>query len=146
MLARNQALQIYYSFRYFLLTHFYGKTSSCALPREKEFTCPIFPQRGLSPFGIQFTWGSAQVRNSVSEELNKIFLIFFMLCSFPHIWWEQHSLAAFFVLNSSISPAFLLRNFQTILTWPAKPCIVIFACLSGSILYQSPPNSLTTLR
>lgn len=53
LLADKQALQVDYSFSCLLLAYFYGSTSSCALPRENEFTWPVFSHGGLPPFGIQ---------------------------------------------------------------------------------------------
>lgn len=59
-------------------------------------------------------------------------MFFLKLCIFSHIWWKQLSLAVFFILNRSRSASFL-RNFQTSLTWPEKPCIVIFASLQPNL-------------
>ena len=53
LLAHRQALQVDYSFSCLLLASFNGSTFSCTLPRENEFTWPIFSHRDLSPFGIQ---------------------------------------------------------------------------------------------
>lgn len=105
--------------------------------KREEFMCLIFSWRSSSPFGIRFTSGSAQVRNSVSEGLKKI-IIFFRLYSFsPHMVGAKF-FAVFLILMRSRSPASFLRNFQTVLTCPAKPCTVIFAYLSSQILYHPP--------
>lgn len=53
LLAHRQALQVDYSFSCLLLASFNGSAFSCALPRENEFTWPIFSHRDLPPFGIQ---------------------------------------------------------------------------------------------
>ena len=132
LLAHRQALQVDYSFSCLLLASFNGSTFSCTLPRENEFTWPIFSHRDLSPFGIQVSWGSLS-EEPVSE-----------LCSFPHVGSEQQCLAAFLILSSSRSPASLLRNFQTVLTWPANPARSYLPV--SPVSYRSSSPSLTTLQ
>lgn len=116
-LAHNQAFQIYYNFRCFLLTHFMATLLPVLWQVRKSSWAPIFPQRGLSPLEfisseVQLRWGTKSLRNWKKKK--KKTTIFLRLCSFPRIWWEQYSLAALFILNRSRAPASLLRNFQTI--------------------------------
>lgn len=89
----------------------------------------------------QLKWGTQSLRNS------KEFILLKAVQLFP-TYGEGNILLQFcFVLKKSRSPASFLRNFQTILTRPAKPCIVIFAVsLAKSYITLPLPPSLCSLK
>lgn len=111
--------------------------TSLTFPRGKSSCAPSFlrgahpPLEVCSPQG-QLRWGIQPLRDS-----EKI-IIFFSLGSFSLHMVGATFFAVFLILMRSRSPASFLRNVQTILTCPAKPCMVLFAYLSSQILSHSP--------
>lgn len=108
--------------------------------------CPIFSRRGSSSFGIQFTSGSAQVRNSGLRDSGNNYCIFQfvqlfpayggsnILCSFPHL--NEKQISCFFFKKRS-------NNFNMPCKTPHGPL-----CLSvqPNLVSLSPPSFTTPLR